>query len=531
MSKLPAIFRPAPGSGAERAEQLRRQYPRFVYERFALDRSADTLRVTFHFRIEPDIVFAPETTFSGVDWPRVDSLPQGALENLLFHLGLIETLSYWKATCSPEIRVEVGQLDPQQITWFLDLLRHGMGEFFYVNQIDWRAPEFVRVVASGDARMKSEVQVLRFAQDDKKGNAVGENRRDLVLTSGGKDSVVTLELLRATLSATGRPFDCLLLNPTEAALAVAGRALLHQGSGGRAIRSSKNVGGPIIVRRTIDPRLLELNAAGYLNGHTPFSALLAVLGVTAAAIYGYNRVIVSNERSAEEAGVEYLGEQINHQYSKTLRFETAFREYSRKYLAPPRWCHPDPGVPGEGSALLENTQDDNEGFEYFSLLRSLYELQIARLFAQHSAYFLLFRSCNRGMKSNAWCGRCSKCLFVYTALYPFLEREQMLAIFGSDLFAWEGAAEVLRTLLGLDAHKPFECVGTRDETLAAIYLCAEKIKGQGIPLPASLREIEETILATRRDLPELARSILTAWSDQHHLPLDLAELLRQKIIR
>ena len=507
MSKLPAIFHPAPGSGAERAAQLRRQYPRFVYERFSLARSADTLRVTCHFRMEPDIVFAPETTFLGVHWERVDSLPEGALENLLFHLGLIETLSYWKATCSPEIRLEAGQLDPQQITWFLDLLRHGMGEFFYVNQIDWRAPEFVRVVTSGDARMKSEGQVLRGVYPERSRRAQDDNAKDLVLTSGGKDSVVTLELLRATLAATGRPFDCLLLNPTEAALAVAGHAL----------RSSKSVGGPIIVRRTIDPRLLELNAAGYLNGHTPFSALLAVLGVTAAALYGYARVIVSNERSAEEGGVEYLGEQINHQYSKTLRFETAFREYCRRYLAPSE------------KQILRSAQDDT--VEYFSLLRPLYELQIARLFAQHPAYFPLFRSCNRGMKSNAWCGRCSKCLFVYTALYPFLEREQMLAIFGSDLFAWEGAGEGLRALLGLDAHKPFECVGTREETLAAIYLCVQKMKQQGIPLPAALRTIEETILATRRDLPELARSILTAWSDQHHLPPDLAETLRQVTLR
>ena len=502
MSKLPAIFHPVPGSGAERAEQLRRQYPRFVYERFSLDRSADTLRVTFHFRIGPDIAFAPETTFLGVDWPRVDSLPQGALENLLFHLGLIETLSYWKATCSPEIRVEAGQPDPQQIAWFLDLLRHGMGEFFYVNQIDWRAPEFVRVVTPPSRRPEELARTPAL------------QGRDLVLVSGGKDSVVTLELL----SAAGRPFDCLLLNPTEAALAVAGRALLHQGSGGHALRSSKSGGRLIIVRRTIDPLLLELNAAGYLNGHTPFSALLAVLGVTAAAIYGYNRVIVSNERSAEEAGVEYLGEQINHQYSKTLRFETTLREYCRQYLVPTE------------KQILRSAQDDTPSVDYFSLLRPLYELQIARLFAQHPAYFPLFRSCNRGMKSNAWCGRCSKCLFVYTALYPFLEREQMFAIFGSDLFAWDGAGEVLRALLGLDAHKPFECVGTREETLAAIYLGVENYTQQGIPLPRALREIEETILAPRRDLPELARSILTAWSDQHHLPPKLAELLQKKII-
>jgi len=549
MAELPAIFKPAPGTGAERAAELRRRYPRFVYERFELDRASDALRVRFRFRIGPDIEFEPETTFPGVDWTRVDSLPKGALENLLFHLGLIETLSYWKATCSPEIRVEAGPLNAEQVAWFLDLLRHGMGEFFYVNRIDWRAPEFVRIVASGLEVPKNEKQVLRFAQDDREriraalvlSEAEGtvseqpgiDRGKDLVLTSGGKDSVVTLELLRAL----GRPFDCLLLNPTEAALAVAKQA---------------GCANPIIVRRTIDPRLLELNAAGYLNGHTPFSALLAVLGVTAAALYsyswgGYSRVIVSNERSAEEAAVEYLGEPINHQYSKTLRFETAFREYCRKYLSPPLCGHPDPALAGEGTALdkadashslgtssgpafPETSQDHSTGIEYFSLLRPLYELQIARLFAQHPAYFPLFRSCNRGAKANAWCGQCSKCLFVFTVLYPFLEREQILAIFGNDLFAWEGAADGLRALLGLDREKPFECVGTREETLAAIYLCVEKMKQQGIPLPPALREIKETILSTRRDLPELAQRILNAWSEEHHVPPQVVELLRQKAI-
>ena len=168
------------------------------------------------------------------------------------------------------------------------------------------------------------------------------------------------------------------------------------------------------------------------------------------------------------------------------------------------------------------------GIEYFSLLRPLYELQIARLFAQYPDYFPLFRSCNRGMKSNAWCGQCSKCLFVFAVLYPFLEREQMLAIFGADLFAWEGAADGLRTLLGLDREKPFECVGTREETLAAIYLCVEKMKQQSLALPPALREMEKTILSTRNDLPDLARRILTAWNGEHHLPADLATVIRNR---
>ncbi len=475
-----------PADAQASVRELRARHPHFFYDGFSLQRHDSGLRVQYQFRIEPDLSFTPHTTIETVDWQRVEQIPKAALDNLIFHLGLIEMLSYWKAACSPEIEVRAGALNQEQIAWWEDLLHHGMGEYFYVNQIDWREPDFVRIFSVP----------LPLADEDRPWttlSAVSESRipnpesRDLVLTSGGKDSVVTLETLRAA----GRSFDCLLLNPTKAALDVAQQAGCEQ---------------PIIVRRTIDPRLLELNAAGYLNGHTPFSALLAFLGVTVAALVGHRRVIVSNERSAEEATVEYLGEPINHQYSKTFQFESAFRKYSQKYLAP--------------------------DVEYFSLLRPLYELQIAQRFAQYPQYFSLFRSCNRGQGTNSWCGRCPKCLFVYTALYPFLEREQILGIFrsaerDSDLFAWEGAAEVLRALLGLDKEKPFECVGTREETLAAMHLCVEKYRTQGLTLPPALQTIQQSVLSTRRDLPQLAQRILASWTDQHHLPAELAQLFRR----
>ena len=454
---------------------LRAKYPRFVYESFSVDAAADRLRVKFHFRIEPDIDFSPETIFENVDAGRLASLPAGVLENLVFHIGLVEMLSYWKATCSPQILVRAGSLDSQQIGWWMDLLEHGMGEFFYVNQIDFREPDFVRILAeSPRGGMK------RLDTESPGGN------RDLVLTSGGKDSAVTLELLREA----GRSFDCLLLNPTPAALALARQ------SGCISTR---------IIRRSIDPRLLELNAAGFLNGHTPFSALLAFLGVTAAVISGSRRVIVSNERSAEEASAGFLGREVNHQYTKSLRFETAFRDYTQKYLAP--------------------------GVEYFSLLRPLYELQIAALFAQRPQYFPLFRSCNRNIASNTWCGDCPKCLFVFTALYPFLEREQMLSIFGGDLLAREGALAHLRAMAGLDAHKPFECVGTTEETLVALYLCAEKYKQQGIELPPALKSLNETVPASQSGWPARAQRVLHAWTDEHHLPADLAGCLRERTLQ
>ena len=503
MSRQPIPTAIDPVASQQKWKALRARHPRFVYESFSLETAGEGLQARFHFRIEPGIEFAPEITFERIDRREVEAIPKAALENLVFHLGLIEMLSYWKAACSPEIVVQAGALNSEQQAWWTELIHRGMGEYFYVNQIDFQRTDLVKITADREGKPKSEKQIppLRQAQgrDDNKGERRESVNRDLVLTSGGKDSAVTLELLREA----GREFDCLLLNPAEAA-----RAVVRQAGCGRAV----------VVRRTLDPRLLELNAAGYLNGHTPFSALLAILGVAAAVLGGYRRVIVSNERSAEQATLQLPEGEVNHQYSKTFHFERGFRRYSQNYLAP--------------------------GVEYFSLLRPLYELQIARLFSSYPQYFPLFRSCNRAVDRNAWCCRCPKCLFVFTVLYPFLEKQQLDGIFGEargedrgeDLFAWEGAAEGLRALLGMDRDKPFECVGTKEETLAAIYLCVEKARGEGTTLPPALRTVEKTVLSSLSlsagsDLPALAERILTAWTDEHHLPPDLAEALRQKVIR
>ncbi len=67
------------------------------------------------------------------------------MNNLVFHLGLMEIPTYWKATCSPEIVVKAGPLNKEQIKWWKDLIIKGMGQFFYENKIDWRSSNFLKI--------------------------------------------------------------------------------------------------------------------------------------------------------------------------------------------------------------------------------------------------------------------------------------------------------------------------------------------------------------------------------------------------
>ena len=96
MPKDLILSSPAPADRQAACEYLRAKHPRFVYESFSLDRAADALRVRFHFRIEPDIEFAPETRIEQVDWQGFDSLPAAALENLVFteEMSHFDLMSY-----------------------------------------------------------------------------------------------------------------------------------------------------------------------------------------------------------------------------------------------------------------------------------------------------------------------------------------------------------------------------------------------------------------------------------------------------
>lgn len=466
-------------------EQLRKRHPRFVYRHYEVAHTGDDVRFSFEFIIEPDIIFHPEVVIAGVDAAMWDACPPALRDNLAFHLGLAEIPSYWKAACSPEIVIEAGSLDPNQLAWWHDLLINGMGEFFFINQIDFTVPDFVRLRTENreprteDGKQKPEGKRQEAGDNNHLHDTFSGLRsplsalRSLIPIGGGKDSAVTLEIARQHEPGLG----CMLLNPTQAA---------------RDIVEAAGCEHVVLIKRTIDPTLLRLNSAGYLNGHTPFSSYLAFLSVTCAALFGYGRVAVSNERSSNEGNALFHGREVNHQYSKTFDFEQKFRAYADTYLA--------------------------TGVDFFSFLRPLYELQIARLFARMPAYHAVFRSCNRGQKTNVWCCDCPKCLFAYAILFPFLSSAEMVGIFGQDLFARADMLPLALELLGAASNKPFECVGTHEENIAAFHLSRQKFVAAGQPLPPLLALVEERVLRRQANLDARAAAVLDAWNAEHALP-------------
>jgi hypothetical protein len=229
----------------QNAKLLRKNYPRFIYQNYSYRVSKNNLEIFFNFKIEPDIKFKPKIVIENINQKSFERVGDSTLKNLIFNLGLMEIPSYWKTTCSPEIEIKAGPLNSDQIKWWKDLIIKGMGQFFYENQIDFRKPNFLKIKILHFNAIASKHRIKKLLDPN----------RILVPIGGGKDSVVTLEILKKA----EKHIQCFSLNPTEAALKI------------MRIAGCEN---PIIVRRTIDKKLLELNRKGFLNGHTPFSAYL-----------------------------------------------------------------------------------------------------------------------------------------------------------------------------------------------------------------------------------------------------------------
>ena len=387
----------------EKFQSLRRQYPVFEYEAFHYREEADGLRLWFDFRMG-DIEFHPSAVIERR--PFLDF--SNNIDAIVFNIGMVELVSYWKCACPPTVKVLCGSLSDTQVAFWRKLYWHGLGEFFYTNGIAATFDDYMQVNCQHTCGKPDASHIIQNTD------------KYLVPIGGGKDSVVTLELLRRA----GRTVRPLIMNPRGATVECAAKAGFP-------------IGEVLVIRRTIDPTLLDLNAKGYLNGHTPFSAMLAFYTHLASVLSGIPNVALSNESSANESTV--LGTSVNHQYSKSLEFEDDFRAY----------C---------------------PSFNYFSFLRPLTELQIAMLFSRFTAYHDVFRSCNVGSKQDIWCGHCAKCLFAYIILSPFIEPARLNAIFGKSMLDDTTLEHEFLQLTGKAETKPFECVGTVSEVRQALAM-------------------------------------------------------------
>lgn len=399
--------------------EFRKKYQVFNFNGYDIYEDEKNIEITYYFEIEGLSKFYPKWTIKKNTNKCFKELK--SFKECVFSLGLVELISYWKLTCSPIVNIFSNSLDEFQIKWWKKLYFYGLGEFFYVNKIKTNMNDFMEIKTFGEK--------IEGKSDDFK------LKGNLIPVGGGKDSFVSLELLKDFFEDN----HTYVINNVKSAI----NAIVAAGYSEKLIN----------VQRTLDNNMIKLNKEGFLNGHTPFSALVAFSSIIVAMIYSKKYICLSNEASANESTV--LNDEVNHQYSKSYEFESDFNEYVSKYIT-------------------------NE-IKYFSLLRPLSEFDITHIFSKLKKYHKIFRSCNVGSKSGVWCNKCAKCLFVYVMLSAFLNDDELYEIFNENLLENEEMYELLKELSGLKENKPFECVGTRSEVNSAI-LKAIKLRGENIPL-------------------------------------------------
>ncbi|HHW59198.1 MAG: hypothetical protein WBL11_07555 [Bacteroidales bacterium] len=434
-------------------------YPYFNYNTYNIQLLSDKLKISFDFD-NGKFSFHPSSYWRFNKTLNAKKLNFNEIEAFVFNIGMIELISYWKATCSPIVNINLSFLSDYQTMWWKNLYYYGMGEFFYKNNIEIKIDEFIHFYINNFKTYKK--PNLKYLDDNKV----------IVPIGGGKDSIVTLELLRRS------DFEIipLIINPNEATLRILDIAHIPRSD-------------IIEIHRMIDPTLLELNKKGFFNGHTPFSAMLAFYSIFSAYMIGAKYIALSNEFSANESTVR--DSYVNHQYSKSLKFENDFRDYVKKYL--------------------------NDEIEYFSFLRPLHELQVVKLFTNYPQYFYAFRSCNIGSKNDSWCANCAKCLFVALMLSVYLDPQEIKKILGVDIFSNLKLKPIMDELLGLKETKPFECVGTIYEVRAVVnHLLMDK-NYNCLPLFSDLKPMPAA------NLDDLEKS----WNDIHFLPEKFEKLLKK----
>jgi len=386
-----------------------------------------------------------------------------AFRKLLDLTAVVLGVSYYKLKAPFEIAAPAIALTAAELAFAIDVYENGLGEFYARNNL-----------------MRFGKLTIHAPHDAEAKPAPSLPDRTLLPIGGGKDSLVSVDLL----AHAGVDFTPFAVNPK-----------------GPILTSVDKIGTPpVYVTRTLDAEMIRLGKApGYYNGHVPSTAINSMIAALCALLYGYNQIVLSNERSASEGNVTFDGRETNHQYSKSLGFELLI------------------------AAILSDATGG--ALKYFSLLRPYSEARIASLFTHETKFDRVFSSCNRNFRLTGndgplWCGECPKCHFVFLIFAPFMAKDRLLSIFGRDLLDNPANERSFRELAGLAGQKPWECVGEILEAAACLYTLTRHADWHE---NAVVRAVKADLLAQYGE-PKLQLAMAECLTDSHdhHIPPALA---------
>lgn len=391
----------------------------FLYQQFRVDDDKQT--VNFDYLLAHGGQNYAFTESLRFPLPLLDSPAQ--LRSLrALHLAL--GVSYYKIFTPSEI-AHPYQMSADEAGFWNDVWRNGLGEFLYVNQL---SPDVLAQFSEQDGQSFD-------GPDADAGEAA------LLGIGGGKDSIVAGELLKR------------LNIPTEGFVMATGEQL------GQAKAVAKTMSAQLnVIERTIDKRLLEVQELpGAHKGHIPISLIFGLVGTALAIAKGTAYVVVANEASASIPRITWKHGAVNHQWTKSFAFEQQLQAFVYDQVT--------------------------SGVTYFSAVRQLTSVGVAKLFARYPAYFEVFTSDNTvfridpAKRPNArWSLESPKSLSSFILLAPWLSEADLTGAFGRNFLDEASLEQLFWELTGQEGEPPLDCVGTTDELIVSLNMAVQQGK-------------------------------------------------------
>ncbi len=394
-----------------------KKFKSFYFESYSFD--SQSLIAKFEYSFDNEYFFTEEIDFSSDKFNLNKNIDYDILDNFLFSLHIALGISYYKAYPTKKLYIKSWYLSKTQISFWQKFYKNWLGEFLYTNNIDpsWLF-EFENTIFNPVSKVDKD-----FDLRDK----------SLIPLWWWKDSLVSIDLY----SKSDYDYDLYVFWKNDS---------IKQNC---ADLLNKDI---LLTKRKICPNLIHLNEIWNYNWHVPITWIIAFVIITVWYLYNYKYLVLSNERSANSWNTVWNSIDVNHQWSKSLEFESDFMHYVRENLS--------------------------KNIYYFSLLRWFYEYKIAEYFSNNcKRFFWVFSSCNNNfkidekkrLKSSFWCNSCPKCAFSFSILRPFLNNQEILSIFWEDLFYKKELESTFIELLWIEWIKPFECVWEKEEVVLAFY--------------------------------------------------------------
>jgi len=380
--------------------------------------------------------------------------------SLFVNLGLALVSGHFLLSDFASVRVDCAKLDASQIQLLEKHLLESLTEFRYLLGLD--PSRRVKVLSSGDNLLKP----IPFKSMEEKA---------LMLNGGGKDSCVSAELLKCIKV----PFAWLNAFPNATRFRVI-----------EASSVSENYGISFFLDKNVK------KDAAYPWGVQPYVYAICAASLIVAYVKGFKYIVSGAENSADDPNLVFKGVEVNHQAGKTYSFDKFFNEFSK-------------------SAVLQEA-------ELFSIARPYTDLRLGEIFSNFSQYFSAFFSCNVGMGTDKWCNNCHKCAFTYLAFYPFFKPGQLKEIFGEELFELPTIRKYMLELASASI-KPWECVGTLEESQLALFYSLKKSPDMDFPEWPRRKDLEQ--VCNNIDDLVLYKNTMSTFLEPHNVPQQYVETL------